>query len=162
MMPFGATSYNVLGTFDDSTAQFVAFDERVRCYHRRSRQTNPGNAKKVVKENCAFKQCDSGAGTTMWTISKTRQTSGKSAILNPAVRIAPVGTEAADLDACQSGYRRRAFTFGLITTCGNAPAVSGKCGPQDYGLILIIGRSKYRQLRSDTPTMTRRCAQQSL
>jgi len=46
-MPFGATSYNVLGTFDDSTAQFVAFDERVRCYHRRSRQTNPGNAKKV-------------------------------------------------------------------------------------------------------------------
>jgi hypothetical protein len=58
MMPFGATSYNVLGTFDDSTAQFVAFDERVRCYRRRSRQTNPGNAKKVVKENCAFKQCD--------------------------------------------------------------------------------------------------------
>jgi hypothetical protein len=31
---------------------------------------------------------------------------------------------AADLDARQSGYRRRAFTFGLITTCGNAPAVS--------------------------------------
>jgi hypothetical protein len=89
-------------------------------------------------------------------------TSGKSAILNPSVRIAPVRTEAADLDACQSGYRRRAFTFGLITTCGNAPAVSGKCGPQDYGPILIIGRSKYRQLRSDTPTMTRRFAQQSL
>jgi hypothetical protein len=28
MMPFGATSYNVLGTFDDRTAQFLAFDER--------------------------------------------------------------------------------------------------------------------------------------
>jgi hypothetical protein len=39
MMPFGATSYNGLGTFDDSTAQFVAFDERVRCYRKRSRQT---------------------------------------------------------------------------------------------------------------------------
>ena len=140
MMPFGATSYNVLGTFDDSTAQFVAVDERVRCYHRRSRQTNPGNAKKVVKENCAFKQCDGRAGTTMWTIAKTHQASGKSAILNPSVRIEPVRTEAADLDARQSGYRRRAFTFGLITTCGNAPAVSGSVAHKT-GPILIIGRS---------------------
>ena len=29
-------------------------------------------------------------------------------------------------------------------------------------VILIIGRSTYRQLRSDTPTMTRRFARQSL
>src|SRR6266481_9385440 len=93
MMPFGATSYKVLGTFDDSAAQLVAFDERVRCYRRRLRQTNPGNAKKLVKENCAFKQCDSRAGTTMWTIAKAHQTSGKSAILNPSVRIEPVRTE---------------------------------------------------------------------
>jgi hypothetical protein len=64
-----------------------SFRRAVRCYRRRSRQTNPGNAKTVVKENCAFKQCDSGAGTTMWTIAKTHQTSGKSAILNPSVRI---------------------------------------------------------------------------
>ena len=118
MIPFRATSYNVLGTFDDSTAQFVAFDERVRCYRRRLRQTNPGNAKKVVKENCAFKQCDGRAGTTMWTIAKTHQTSGKSAILNPSVRIAPVRTEAVDLDARQSGYRRRAFDHRLWQCAG--------------------------------------------
>jgi hypothetical protein len=71
----------------------------------------------------------------MWTIAKTHQTSGKSAILNPSVRIAPVRTEAADLDACQSGYRRRAFTFGLITTCGNAPAVSGSVAHKAMALF---------------------------
>jgi hypothetical protein len=57
------------------------------------RQTNPGNPKEVIKENCAFKQCDSRAGTTMRTITKTHQTSGKSMILNPSVRIEPVRTE---------------------------------------------------------------------
>jgi len=88
-----------------------------------------------TKENCAFRQCDSGAGTTMWTIAKTHQTPGKSAILNPSVRIAPVRTEAADLDARQSGYRRRAFTFGLITTCGNAPAVSGSVAHKAMALF---------------------------
>jgi hypothetical protein len=56
----------------------------------------------------------------------------------------------------------RAVTIGLITTCSNrATAVWGSAGRKAL-VILIIGRSKYRQLRSDTPTMTRRCAQQSL
>jgi hypothetical protein len=40
--------------FDNSTPKFVAFDERVRCYRRHLRQTNPGNPKEVIKENCAF------------------------------------------------------------------------------------------------------------
>ena len=36
---------------------------------------------------------------------------------------------AAGPDARQSGYPRRAFTLGLITTCSNrAPAVSGSAG----------------------------------
>jgi hypothetical protein len=34
MAPFGAT---LLGTFDDSIAKFVAFDERVRCIRRATR-----------------------------------------------------------------------------------------------------------------------------
>jgi hypothetical protein len=72
----------------------------------------------------------------MWTIAKTHQTSGKSAILNPSVRIEPVRTQAADLDAGQSGYRRKAFTFGLITTiCGNAPAVSGSVARKTMALF---------------------------
>jgi hypothetical protein len=35
---------------------------------------------------------------------------------------------AADPDTRQSAYRRRAFTFGLITICSNRPAVSGSAG----------------------------------
>src|SRR5260370_39107342 len=51
------------------------------------------NPKKVVKENCAFMQCDGCTGTTMRTITKNSSGSGKSMILNPSVRIEPVRTD---------------------------------------------------------------------
>src|SRR5258707_11143568 len=59
-------------------------------------QANPGNPKKVVKENCAFKQCDCCTGTTMRTITKAHQASRESMILDPSVRIEPVRTESRD------------------------------------------------------------------
>jgi len=71
----------------------------------------------VVKENCAFQQCDGCTGTTMRTITETHQASGKSMIFNPSVRIESVRTASSgggiDVDGSYVYREQRAsrYTF---------------------------------------------------